>query len=432
MGIQLGSTTSVTVKCTSCKCQSKKKKKKNGIFIGITLFRYRLISECITLVLADMIFVNNVLCSGHDYETKDQRKIYPVFQAMLAKWRHTLSKHMSWSNFVHEVLVGSFEYCFFHDTSRWESMMDINKDTNDDVLNREADPEKHTMGTKEDTKTHVLEPFKHKYDRYFMEDFRWTRTNFDNMMKTPDVYKEWFSHVSKWISCGVGIELESITSFIVDNHLIHSYVSKQPKYFFHDIFDIVYDKYVKRLFAPPLSFLDSNKDDCKGKNVSGVLVMDETVSVVTVADATTKRIPRVSHTTCILNRFVRYMMGQSILFFQHGKIPFAGEYFKRLSTLIERCGKTYRDNERQEKDKDKTEELLSQIDTARAFYNAFLTRLKECMIISPDDAKNFQEICPIFPPCYVDYDHVVGTEDKTLKEFVDEVLQSTEEQEKNK
>lgn len=118
---------------------------------------YRLMSECITLVMADMIFVNGMVKKGFTYSTVNQRKIYPLFQEMEKK---NPNFEDNLEPFIHEILKGSFEYCFYGDTSRWISMME----------------------------TDVSSQFTDKYDAYFLEDFRWTLHNYKDMASNQEVY----------------------------------------------------------------------------------------------------------------------------------------------------------------------------------------------------------------------------------------------------
>ena len=298
---------------------------------------YRLMSEAITLVLADMIFVNSLIRSGFKYETVNQRRIYPVFQEIE---NANPIEGDQLEPIIRKIIFGSFMYCFFHDTSVWESM------TNNRV--REGM-----------TKTEPLKQFTDKFDAYFMEDFRWTLHNYEDMAKNPDVFTSWWSNVKGWRQLGVNLELQSVSEFIEEQRLTD--ITNQ-KELLTAIFTGVYTKYIKRLFIGGIMDMYRPEDQLK-------------------------------------NAFLRYMMGQSIIFFQHDYYNESKIYFEHIRNCLPD---------------------ITLIHNVRQFYDNYLCKLERANLITPDDRINYSEACPLFSPMIVDYDHMKNV--TPYEQFVQQIL----------
>lgn len=308
---------------------------------------YRLMSEAITLVLADMIFVNSLIRSGFKYETVNQRKIYPVFQAIEAS---NSIEGDQLEPIIHKIIFGSFMYCFFHDTSIWESMMTNNPNSAGIECHREQE---------RTTNTESLKQFTSKFDAYFMEDFRWTLHNYEDMAKSPDVFTSWWSNVKGWRQLGVNLELQSVSEFIDEQRL--SDITDQ-KELLTAVFNGVYTKYIKRLFIGGIMDMYCPADQLK-------------------------------------NAFLRYMMGQSIIFFQHDYYNESKIYFEHIRNCLPD---------------------ITLIDNVRQFYDNYLCKLERANLITPDDRINYSEVCPLFSPMIVDYDHMKKV--TPYEQFVQQIL----------
>lgn len=114
------------------------------------------------------------------------------------------------------------------------------------------------------------------------------------------------------------------------------------------IFNLVYRKYIKRLFDGPMEMRSSAEQ--------------------------------------LQNAFIRYIMGQSIIFFQHDH-PEAKIYFKLIRKALRRPIN------------------LELINNIRGICQKFLQKLVEGNLITPDDKVNYSEVCPLFKPMIIDYDH---------------------------
>lgn len=126
---------------------------------------YRMLSEAITLVFADMLFVEHLRRSGVEYDWS-KRKIWPLFRAcgldpFAGSTEHFLS--------VFRVLLeANVSYCLLGDDSRYR-----------ELLKAELEPE-------------CLRDFKEKYMPFFVEDFRWTSQNFRSMASRGAELRRWW------------------------------------------------------------------------------------------------------------------------------------------------------------------------------------------------------------------------------------------------
>ena len=117
---------------------------------------HRMLSESFTIVLADMIFIDELAKDDNEYDF-DKRKIYPLYKSMNIK-ELTIDKlkEIVWSN-VNFALLG-----------------------NEELLRKKA--------SKEATDNYV-----NKFKKFFIEDYRWTINNFNNMDSNKDTMKKWFN-----------------------------------------------------------------------------------------------------------------------------------------------------------------------------------------------------------------------------------------------
>lgn len=117
-----------------------------------TYIAYRMMSEAVSLVLADMIFVHGLASSAayRDYDFST-RHIYPLYQAI--------------------------------DSAKREDVRWLLKQLVRFVLFGEA--------RELPTGTPVWENFERKYSRFFIGDFQWTRMNWANLAARTDMVRQW-------------------------------------------------------------------------------------------------------------------------------------------------------------------------------------------------------------------------------------------------
>jgi hypothetical protein len=138
----------------------------NSIAAKNTYMISRMLSEAFSLVLTDMIFIDELKRAGHEYDYS-RRKIYPVY---------LLTKHMT----LKEQLFVLSEWVIF-------GRLDLPQ--SDEVSS-----------------------FVGKYENYFTADWRWTSINWDAVSENPEISKEWISMVGEETISK--LSLLTVTSFM--------------------------------------------------------------------------------------------------------------------------------------------------------------------------------------------------------------------------
>src|SRR5262249_16236090 len=128
----------------------------------------RMMSEAITLVLADMLFVDSLASSGHEYDW-GKRRIYPLFLDLGID----LTPGPGLLPNLETLLRANGRYCLRGDDGGYRELLAAR-----------------AAGTEN------LERFKEKYMPFFVEDFRWTVRNWTNFAARADFFRRWWSAVS--------------------------------------------------------------------------------------------------------------------------------------------------------------------------------------------------------------------------------------------
>ncbi len=191
------------------------------VYIG-----YRLMSEAITLVLGDMLFVYSMLNSSFEYKTVESRKIYPVFVRLYEK---LFDGSRTNEEAIRILLQGSYEYCFYGDLTTWSSYMEPGLETDK-----------------------ILSDFSGKYDSYFLEDFRWTNLNYNYMKDYPGQYVKWWEEIKPIIQ-DHKLNLYSVSEWINKFNLTQSTNTKELNQL---IFNSVYNTWIKPLLIEPIELSD--------------------------------------------------------------------------------------------------------------------------------------------------------------------------------
>jgi hypothetical protein len=306
------------------------------VYIG-----YRLMSEAITLVLGDMLFVYSLLNTVYNYETVQARKIYPVFTRLYSK---LFDGSISNEEAIRILLQGSFEYCFYGDLTTWKKYMEDNEET-----------------------SKILSEFTGKYDNYFLEDFRWTNMNYNYMKDNAKDYVEWSKEINS-IFKSHNIQIYSVNEWIEHFNLKPEHTSRELN---QKIFDSVYSTWIKPLLEKPIE-LSSQKSRLN-------------------------------------SMFVRYMCGQSQIFFRFKSIYSESySYWESIKNTLNYLSKN-----------EINDEIIK---NTREYYSDFLLKLVDNTIISDDDYNTYIDIYPIFKPFIIDYDNL--QESKSLSEFSELMLTS--------
>lgn len=169
-----------------------RKNKKNYI-IG------RMMSEAISLVLADGWFIQN-LKKDFEYDYS-KRAIYPLFENIDLNNQENLKKAIT--SMVYYVLKGDINY--------------LKEITN----NEEA-----------------ITNFKNKYDAFFVEDYKWTFINYSNLVSRTEQISDWFK------TCHIEDEFDNVNDYIEEQkeliikEILNSFLEKifEKEEFNQDLF----------------------------------------------------------------------------------------------------------------------------------------------------------------------------------------------------
>ncbi|MDX2094758.1 MAG: hypothetical protein SFW64_02295 [Alphaproteobacteria bacterium] len=126
----------------------------------------RMMSEAMTLIMADMLFVDGLKKSGIEYDYT-RRLVHPLYEALDIPGSTTQEQ-------LANLLWASINYTLLADDSLFRAMLKPGEES-----------------------AQALETFMAPYSRFFVGDHRWTDANFDNMAKQAEVFRSWHSLVGE-------------------------------------------------------------------------------------------------------------------------------------------------------------------------------------------------------------------------------------------
>lgn len=123
---------------------------------------HRMLSESITIVLADMLFIDELVLSKVKYDW-NKRKIYPIYREF--KRKGTSIER------IKELIFANVKFALLGDDS------ELIKLSNEEVVKE----------------------YKEKYEKFFIEDYRWTIKNYENMNISKAAMKNWYQEIEELI-----------------------------------------------------------------------------------------------------------------------------------------------------------------------------------------------------------------------------------------
>lgn len=221
---------------------------------------YRMMSEAITMVMADMFFVDGVLGGAQNYAEVEERRIYPLYLAILKANESEVRTVDGLMIINKRVMLANVQYVLTGRTDKYLSL-----------LKCMIEPD-------------VLREFREKYESFFVEDYRWTEKNYEYFEKID--MDEWYRDMRAY---GIIEDLDLVT---VDE-FSQSVTQRYPT-FEDDIVseDLDFDRVVEPIF---FKVYDMWLDD--------ILKPYTTIDL----DSTDMRLEK---------SFRRYMMGQVYLFYR--------------------------------------------------------------------------------------------------------------------
>lgn len=268
-----------------------------------TYIIHRMLSEAITIVLADMIFVDELVTSGYDYNWS-KRRIYPIYEEF-KKGGVSLDR-------IKELVWANVEFALLGDESALIKLS--NKEV---VLN-----------------------YKEKYEKFFIEDYRWTVNNYESMMSSKDALSSWYKE------CSLMIPSERIV-YTYSDLLLSSNEEEYSKKV-SIIFEEMWSMLIKKMDYK-IDF-DVNKANKKA--------------------------------------FTNYMIGQMFIFFKLEKNENSKIFFKMILDELNTLESV----------------KMADVKRIRKFFNIYLEKLNKRNIITDIEFNNYKEIVPLFETFFVFYE----------------------------
>jgi hypothetical protein len=303
-----------------------------------TYIAYRLMSEAITLVAADMCFVDHLFKMDGAYQTADARKIFPLFRSLSKNLPKNATDRML------TLMRANMKFCLLGDATYFQE----------------------NSSNKEKVADYV-----EKYEKFFLQDFRWTEHNYDDMRKHPDAFHSWWKEVSTWTDQKL-LTVQEFIGLLPSNYM------------------------------ECVNQIDSNCDtpNCDTSFCEQACIMIfEKILELYIVPAFTLMNDLLPFSVRYDRMFRKYMMAQCNIFFKFKDV--LGE--KEIANYVGPISQRMRDKE-----------IITpqQGQSLRFFYLDFLMHLKSLSLLTEDDVETFKEVYPLFEPMILSYDNDEQFNDK--------------------
>ena len=308
---------------------------------------WRMISEATTMTLADMLFVDSLVQTGVQYNF-DTRRIYPLFRDLNVHFLESSSaegekggeirkKSPEFVANLKKVIRANYRYCLKGDDSLYRQLLG-------------------EAGVKDDT---TLKRFEEKFMPFFVEDFRWTEHNYDNMIKRSEELRRWWEGIQPIRDLGY-LHLKSINDFLADLHKAKKeekedvgIASDDGDAFIDRVFEVVFEQKVRPVLTTEAVLLSEDQRRQRG--------------------------------------FTRWMAGQLAICARFHFIKESAEFQSRIIDLLLQYAKQ------------ESMDLVA-ANHIRGVFEDYLQVLVDKNLITIDDQATFAELYPLFDPFYVCYD----------------------------
>lgn len=183
----------------------------DNLKIKKTYIYWRMMSEAVSMTMADMLFIDEIAKYYPDYDFS-KRKIYPLF----VEYKNT-HQELSKDDLIKKVLKNNFEFCITGNCVEYEQLI-------------------------------AYKDFKNKYESFFVGDIQWTNCNYKNMVKNCDSIRLWYKNLLSQI-----LNNTNNINNIIDNVnninivLTTEYVANElpDNFMIDDIFEFAYERFMK-------------------------------------------------------------------------------------------------------------------------------------------------------------------------------------------
>jgi hypothetical protein len=143
------------------------------------------------MAMADMLFVDALKQSGVEYDF-DHRRIYPLFKSLGIDL--SVYGNASTPEFIEKLRVivhANYKYCLRGDDSAYKTLIAGLFPSFLLVVSSEM-----ILFLDAKTSDEPLRRFKEKFMPFFVEDFRWTEHNYDNMIHRSEELSRWWTDIA--------------------------------------------------------------------------------------------------------------------------------------------------------------------------------------------------------------------------------------------
>lgn len=179
---------------------------------------WRMVSEACSLVVADMLFVDELREKGLEYDFA-KRQIYPLFDAL-----RPATERENFVGAMRTLVKANARYALLGDTGAL------------DALSR--------AGCDASAYAKALDGYKAKYEGYFRADWRWTVDNFDELWKRRAVFSRWSTLVGEKRFAALG--LRTLHSLVRDLRARDARALETPEGTVDLVLDVVLDDLATR------------------------------------------------------------------------------------------------------------------------------------------------------------------------------------------
>ena len=286
---------------------------------------WRMMSEATTMALADMLLIDALSKSNVQYNF-DKRRIYPLFCDL----NLDLSDANTRIHNLKEVIRANYKYCLLGDDSVYVQMLAQGRETPS------------------------LIEFKTKFGPFFVEDYRWTERNYDNMVTRSEELARWWSDVEPLRKLEHAENIASIDTFLAQIEAIRPEALTGSIIDFVDaIFDVVFDSKIRT-------------------------VLDQQVP------------PLLEPSKRLFKAFTKWITAQLAITSKYHFLPESGDVRREITSYL----RTLTNGEMTHDD----------VTAVRSMFEKYLHCLSEKSLISHDDEQTYAELYPLFDPFYVNYD----------------------------
>lgn len=324
----------------------------------------RMLSECMTMVLADMFVVDALLLAKRREPTSaaaraipdnydwTKRRIYPLFLATGLRLAEAASADERNANLL-TLMQANADLLLKSDESKFVALIERNGGARS-----------------------TLDAFKRKYEPFFVSDFKWCLKNYDVLRATSDAARRWWRDSAE-LRAASRLEFESIDDFLRQVALSSDSQRQLDDYAPSELIDVC----LRFLFERRL--------------VRGCFGAAPTLSPFWLRN---------------VRAFSRYAVGQMALFahfaFVDGAHGAQLEFSRRAVALAEQAEQWRQQSGADDgDDAARLAHVLESIGKARTVVEAFLRVLVERHLITLVDEETYREQFPLFAVNYVTYDN---------------------------